>query len=167
MRSFLLRDGWERVRTVLSWATVAVWRALMCLVMIPAALAVSYWMLSVAFGVTSSQGLVKDFYTYADTSLRAAPTGMIRVQTCDDVLPPAAPSLRDRYGNLPDCKHPRMVNAPAAEVLADQTESVESFYRVLVILSAVFMTLFYYGRHIQSIAERNDLLNRMIWLARH
>jgi len=167
MRSFLLRDGWERGRTVLSWVTVAAWRALMCLVMLPAALAVSYWMLSVTFGVTSSQGLVKDFYTYADTSLRAAPTGMIRVQTCDDVLPPAAPSLRDRYGNLPDCKHPRMINAPAAEVLADQTEYFESLYWVLVILSAAFMAFFYYGRHLQSIAERNELLNRMIGLARH
>lgn len=171
MWSSSLWDVWDRVQIGLGWATKAVWGALMCLVMGPAALVVSIWLLTVAFGVTSTQGLVKDLYTYADTSFRAAPTGMIRVQTCDDVLPaapPSAPPLRDRYGDLPGCKHPRMINAPAAEVVADQTERLESLYWVLVGISTLYMFAFYFAKHRRSIGEHgNELIDRMIGLARH
>jgi hypothetical protein len=157
-----LGNGSGRVRAAFNWVQVMLWRALLCLVVVPAAMVASIWMLAVAFGATSTQATVKDLYDYADTSIRAAPAGMIRVESCDDPTPANAPPL-GRYGYRLGCQHLRMIDVPASQVMADQVSDFESLYWVLVGISTLYVLFFYTVRRLQG----NDLLNRMIWLARH
>jgi hypothetical protein len=153
-----LWNGPNRVRAALGFMRVTLWRVLLCFVIVPAAMAASIWMLAAAFGATSTQTLVKDLYAYADTSIRAAPAGMVRVQTCDDVLPPSAPPLRNQYGDILGCQHPRMINVPASQVMADQAGDLERLYWTLVGLSTLYVFCFYIARRFKSIGERGDAL---------
>jgi hypothetical protein len=56
-----------------------------------------------------------------------------------------------------------MIDVPASQVMADQVSDFESLYWVLVGISTLYVLFFYTVRRLQG----NDLLNRMIWLARH
>lgn len=149
------RPLWRgRVLAALDLVRVSLWRAALCLVIGPAVIAATLWTLAVLFGATSTHQAVQDLYTYADTSFRAAPAGMVRVQTCDD--PDSAPTLRNQYGDILGCQHPRMINVPASRVVADQIADLERLYWMLAGLSAFFVLAFYIRQRLDDIVEWFD-----------
>ncbi|MGH8322547.1 MAG: hypothetical protein ACRETD_01905, partial [Steroidobacteraceae bacterium] len=72
-------SGARRVRAGFHGALTAARLVLLYFVAGPAALLTTIVTVATVFGLTSTQALVQDFYTYAATSFRAAPAGMIQV----------------------------------------------------------------------------------------
>ena len=161
-RPWWQRTGPRRALAGVNGALTALWLALLCFVVLPAALVATFFAAEVAFGITTPKETVQDFYSYADASFRAAPTGLMQVRTCDDPIP-AGPALRDRYGDMPGCQHPRMTNVSASQVIADQSATLEQFYWMLVGVSALALSGLYVHKHIAAIGYRlNTLLDAMI-----
>lgn len=156
-RPWWQRTGPRRALAGINGALTALWLALLCFVVLPAALVASFFAAEVAFGITTPRETVQDFYSYADASFRAAPAGMMQVRTCDDPIP-AGPALRDRYGDMPGCQHSRMISVSASQVIADQSATIEQFYWMLVGVSALALSGFYVHKNIAYISYRLNAL---------
>lgn len=136
--------AWRGLRAVLR-------RALLVFVILPSLVAGSVLAGSMAVGFTSTPAIVQGFYDYADTSIRAAPTGMVRMQTCDDPAPPPdvlAPPRSNKYGGMVGCRQTRTIDVPASQVMTDHVAQINFFYWVLVGVSVLCLFLtFVTGRY--------------------
>ena len=131
-------------------------RSAQCFVIGPSVIAGVAWTLAVALGMTNTHEVVQNFYTYADASIRGAPAGMVRVETCIERLPAPAPGLvpqANEYSTL-DCKTTRMIDVPVAQVVAETVAEYTLFYWVSVGLSAFYLFAFYTMQHAEDIARR-------------